>query len=556
MTKKTAKELLRRCRPGSFLLRDSDNPQYLFSLSQNLHFVGPIATRIFFQDGLFWFDDGRTRISKGSRGSGSTSSHSSHISNVSSQNLPYPTKNTEQSGHSGNSWNNEEHMSPANSGNNPITPERGESFIGQTEQDPVAAVGLRCVVSLIEHWAKHYQSKNIMAIRYPLNESNSPDNDGLAMPHKCSVTVYDDAHKRPPQEFNIPKHIPNTIPFGHQLANVSVNARSRDNKNQKLNMPTHLFIPEPQGQIERTDTSEEMPTGFSHNRNTSVEAQQNSSGANGFLALTDLKKYLERSNDGETTTTKTESLKDDTEEDTSAHSIERQRRHSMFSKVGHHQMIPSHDLPDPGNAKTMCPNCGFSFIPNHLIVPFWKTSNIPVKAGLQGFTDQPASNRFNPFQGFQSHVSNHSSTMAQSSNKIVTDCSTSQSSFLTDSTTNVIIKGFENIGSSPKHEILGDTTNSLETILNKYNALDQENKKPLIKRLSKVIEEPLQSESSKSSTSANLQRNCSETSVKTKISIDKTAIDYTNTSLEAHPRSEKNSDNECDIESASSISSD
>lgn len=102
MTKKAAKDLLRRCRPGSFLLRDSDNPQYLFSLSQNLHFVGPIATRIFFQDGLFWFDDGRQRMSKGSRGggSGSTSSHSSHISNVSSQHVPYPHKNNDQ-GHSG-----------------------------------------------------------------------------------------------------------------------------------------------------------------------------------------------------------------------------------------------------------------------------------------------------------------------------------------------------------------------------------------------------------------------------------------------------------------------
>ena len=137
MSKRRAKELLRRCRPGSFLLRDSDNPQYrtvakskkalkgqisekslkktekykkvnfhwqvtnyfykiklffetsptkqhtllqlfsyLFSLSQNLHFVGPIATRIFFQDGLFWFDDGRQRFGNAggnsSRGTGST----------------------------------------------------------------------------------------------------------------------------------------------------------------------------------------------------------------------------------------------------------------------------------------------------------------------------------------------------------------------------------------------------------------------------------------------------------------------------------------------------
>ena len=49
---------------------------YLFSLSQNLHFVGPIATRIFFQDGLFWFDDGRQRFGNAggnsSRGTGST----------------------------------------------------------------------------------------------------------------------------------------------------------------------------------------------------------------------------------------------------------------------------------------------------------------------------------------------------------------------------------------------------------------------------------------------------------------------------------------------------
>jgi hypothetical protein len=92
--------------------------------------------------------------------------------------------------------------------------------------------------------------------------------------------------------------------------------------------------------------------------------------------------------------------------------------------------------------------------------------------------------------------------------------------------------------------------------LNKYNSLDESSKLCLTqKRLSKVVEEPLQSESSKSS--GNLQRNCSETSVKTKISIEKATLDYTNTSLEAFPRSEKNSDNELDTEedTTSSISS-
>ena len=75
MSKRSAKEILRRCRPGSFLLRDSDNPAYLFSLSQNLHFVGPIATRIFFQDGLFWFDDGRKQVVQTPRPSASEASH-------------------------------------------------------------------------------------------------------------------------------------------------------------------------------------------------------------------------------------------------------------------------------------------------------------------------------------------------------------------------------------------------------------------------------------------------------------------------------------------------
>ena len=68
----------------------------------------------------------------------------------------------------------------------------------------------------------------------------------------------------------------------------------------------------------------------------------------------------------------------------------------------------------------------------------------------------------------------------------------------------IVIKGFENIGSSPKHEKLGDTSNSLEKILNKYNSLDESSKGcQSKKRLSKVIEEPVQSESSKSS--GNLQ---------------------------------------------------
>ena len=39
---------MRRCKPGCYLIRDSNDPQYLFTLQQTIHFVGPCATRIAF----------------------------------------------------------------------------------------------------------------------------------------------------------------------------------------------------------------------------------------------------------------------------------------------------------------------------------------------------------------------------------------------------------------------------------------------------------------------------------------------------------------------------
>ena len=248
-----------------------------------------------------------------------------------------------------------------------------------------------------------------MAIRYPLNESNSPDNDGLIMPHKCSVTVFDDSHSsKKHAEIKIPKNMPN-IPFGQQLS-ASVNVKA-GNKHQKLNMPSHLFIPEPQTKIEESHVN------FRH-RNTSVEAQQNSSGANGFLALNELKKYLERSND-DSTTVKTGCSPVEIDAPKPNFS-EKPRRHSMFT-----QQAPQISSGDCSN-KTMCPNCGFSFIPDHLVVPFWKSSNIPVKTALQGYKQESLQNRFNPFV-FQEQKS---TTTDGSIKMTTTDCNSSQSSFV------------------------------------------------------------------------------------------------------------------------------
>ena len=45
MSKRRAKELLRRCRPGSFLLRDSDNPQYRTVANSKKAFKGQISEK-------------------------------------------------------------------------------------------------------------------------------------------------------------------------------------------------------------------------------------------------------------------------------------------------------------------------------------------------------------------------------------------------------------------------------------------------------------------------------------------------------------------------------
>jgi len=62
LNRNKAREKMRRCRPGCFLIRDSNDPQYLFTLQQTLHFVGPCATRIAFIQGLFRFQDSNGQI--------------------------------------------------------------------------------------------------------------------------------------------------------------------------------------------------------------------------------------------------------------------------------------------------------------------------------------------------------------------------------------------------------------------------------------------------------------------------------------------------------------
>lgn len=66
LNRNAAREKMRRCKPGCYLIRDSNDPQYLFTLQQTLHFVGPCATRIAFIQGLFRFQDS-TGVENGAR---------------------------------------------------------------------------------------------------------------------------------------------------------------------------------------------------------------------------------------------------------------------------------------------------------------------------------------------------------------------------------------------------------------------------------------------------------------------------------------------------------
>lgn len=62
LNRNEARERMRRCRPGCFIIRDSNDPQFLFTLQQTLHFVGPCATRIAFVNGLFRFDQDANQV--------------------------------------------------------------------------------------------------------------------------------------------------------------------------------------------------------------------------------------------------------------------------------------------------------------------------------------------------------------------------------------------------------------------------------------------------------------------------------------------------------------
>lgn len=223
MSKRKAKETLRRCRPGSFLLRDSDNPQYLFSLSQNLHFVGPIATRIFFQDGLFWFDDGKRNIRD------TTASSSPRPAFVA-------PSDSEKSGRE----------------DNLAHPNNSASYSGQNH-----SLGFSCVVSLIEHWAKMYLSKNIMALRYPLDHDNQPILDGMELNHKCQMDA-------PRSEFgsfpNLPAAMLNSnsgglgYPKKQDNSNLPSLANSRHNSHsisvQETNFPEEKQLLEPTNSVQ------------------------------------------------------------------------------------------------------------------------------------------------------------------------------------------------------------------------------------------------------------------------------------------------------------------
>lgn len=124
LNRNEARERMRRCRPGCFIIRDSNDPQFLFTLQQTLHFVGPCATRIAFVNGLFRFDqDTNGQV-------------------VLNQN-------------------------------------------GQRAQD--TSRGFPCVLRLIEHYSAKYADMNVVALRYPVLRDDMKIQDGIGKPHSCCV---------------------------------------------------------------------------------------------------------------------------------------------------------------------------------------------------------------------------------------------------------------------------------------------------------------------------------------------------------------------------------
>ena len=234
LSKKAAKDILKRCRPGSFLLRDSDNPLYLFSLSQNLHFVGPIATRIFFQDGLFWFDDGRRPIASPANFPGNKNKSPDDINKNNSRENLIHTNELEINPKDPNNNNN----------NSEISQSSNKSGVMNINGQP--SIGFSCVVSLIEHWAKMYINKNIMALRYPLKEDNTPNLDGLNFSHKCTIHVSENILVRTGSQQNqnfinqdisaISSSLSNLVQ-DKDLASLLQNEHSPVNQNQVITTP-------------------------------------------------------------------------------------------------------------------------------------------------------------------------------------------------------------------------------------------------------------------------------------------------------------------------------
>ena len=108
---------------GCFLIRDSNDPQYLFTLQQTLHFVGPCATRIAFIQGLFRFQDSNGQILMSS----------------------------------------------------------GDPQNSETNR------GFPCVLQLIEHYSTKYQDMSVIALRYPVSKEGTIDMNGIGGPHPCFV---------------------------------------------------------------------------------------------------------------------------------------------------------------------------------------------------------------------------------------------------------------------------------------------------------------------------------------------------------------------------------
>lgn len=123
LNRNEARERMRRCRPGCFIIRDSNDPQYLFTLQQTLHFVGPCATRIAFINGLFRFDQ---------------------------------------------------------EGSNQVMNSNGERV-------PPKNLGFPCVLRLIEHYSAKYEDMNVVALRFPVIRGDLKIQDGIGPPHKCCV---------------------------------------------------------------------------------------------------------------------------------------------------------------------------------------------------------------------------------------------------------------------------------------------------------------------------------------------------------------------------------